>query len=72
MSGSYRVIESFSQSLEGIRSALSQKINALSGTGRVNVGVEDVPKNSTRGEKEKTQLETTATASVPKVFNSFV
>lgn len=49
MSGSYRDIESFSQSLEGLRSALSQKINALTGTGRVTVGVEDGPKNSTRG-----------------------
>lgn len=68
MSGSYRVIESFSQSLEGLRSVCSQKINALTGTGRVTVGVEDGPKNST---KKRDSARNNSNCSSSKSFQLF-
>lgn len=49
MSGSYRVIESFSQSPEGLRSVRSQKINALTGTGRVTMGVLKMARKTRQG-----------------------
>lgn len=74
MSGSYRVIESFSQSLEGLRSVRSQKINALTGTGRVTVGILKMARKTRQGggaKKKEDSARNNSNCSSSKSFQLF-